>query len=59
MRQALRYSAALLIAMIASYVIAVHGFNAVAKQVTDQSQFQQVAGGLAFFRGAAAVPVGF
>jgi len=59
MRQAFRCSAALLAALLASYVIAFHGFNAVAKQVVEQSQLQQAAGRLAGLHRVVAAPIGF
>ena len=59
MRQAFRCSAALLVALLASYVVAFHGFNAVAKQVMEQSQFQQTAGRLAHINRVVAAPIGF
>lgn len=44
MRHTLRYSATLLASLLAIYVIAFHGFDAVARQVTKQLRFYETAG---------------
>ena len=58
MRHTLRYSATLLASLLAIYVIAFHGFDAVARQVTKQQRFYET-GRPALLTGAGATPIGF
>lgn len=58
MRLTLRNSTAILAALLALYVIAFPGFNAVAKQVADQLRFHEIGKPIPY--GAmAATPIGF
>lgn len=58
MRYTFRYSATLLASLLAIYVIAFHGFDAVAGQVTKQLRFYET-GRPAILTGAVAIPIGF
>lgn len=58
MRHTLRYSATLLASLLAIYVIAFHGFDAVTRQVTKQLRSYE-RGMPALLTGAVATPIGF
>ena len=58
MRQAYQYSGPLLVAVLAVYVIGVHGFDAVTKQVTEELRFHEI-GRAAPFAETIVTPIGF
>ena len=58
MRQAYQYPGTILVAVLAIYVIAFHGFDAVARQVTEELRFHDV-GRPAPFTRTIVTPIGF